>query len=323
MLPGSKERKILLTTHLAEADERHRLHKEQMEEIDEKLIQLKEELKSRKKQSVQEWQDITKELNQQQDQLRHSADFLQSNQHKQLSEALGCSEERPNKVLAHIADKKWKVAAAELEVSVIRHEQLNEYHVQARDLAGRLSNFVRQLEIHIVALKEREKALEELESCGEKYTKELTECHQKLEQLQEKVELALAQLRSCKKMFQEYKEKIDACLDEMNACEGTLSLDLRYCLVRVEKLRKKLTDELLNLEGGMFQNVLRLFGYRNDQLERKKAELQKCSTELEETERTLEECQVTVQKFKEKLVQLKERVKKANVAASRSQVRFQ
>ena len=279
-------------------------------------------------------QDIKDELKKQQDQFRHHADLLQNNQCEQLSQDLGLPEERSKEVLAaHIADEKRKVAATELQATITQHEQLKKYQVQARDLAGRLQNYIDLLESHMVELEKRKKALEDLESCGEKYTKELMECDEKLKQLQEKLKNAQVKLRDCKGNFQKYIEQLEECLDEMNGCEGTLRLsrrDFSLCLDRLEKLREKLTQKSSGLKesiwmskmlsGVIIQDILHLFGYSNDQLEGKRAELQKCSTELEETEHTLEECKETVQKFEKELEQLKESVKEANLAASRSQV---
>ena len=321
-----KEMKIKkLQRQKAEAEEQIRLQREQIKKHERELSQLQEEHEAENEGREEEWQGIQKELKRQQDQLRLLTDLLQSNQRRQLSEALGLPEEQPSEVLeAYVTSEKGKVAITETHAFVTRQEHLTEYQMQARDLAGRLLNYEDLLQSHMIALKNRKVALEELESCGEKYTKELTECDQQLEQLREKLGLAQARLKSCKEKLQEYREKFEECLDEMNECEGTLSLsllELKHCLDRLEKLREKLTVELSSLDqtfqrgknliGKLFRNASRWLGYSDDHLEEKKAELQKCSKELEATEGTLERLKKTLQDFEMELGKLKECIKKA------------
>ena len=284
------------------------------------LSQVQEEHETKEVLRKKEWQKRRKELKKKQDLLRRHADLLQNNQHKQLSEALGLSEEQPREVLeTHVTFEKAKVAVTETQTVVTRHEHLIAYQYEARDLAGRLQNYKDLLKHHMAALKERKRALEESGCSGEKYVKELTECDQQLVQLQEKLEVAQAQLKSCKEKFQEYKEEFDKCLDEMNRCEGTLSqslLELRCCSNKLEMLREKLTEELSSLNiyayASWAQEIIRkrLFGYR-DELEEKKSELKKCSKELEATENTLERCKKTLKEFEVELGKLKECIKKA------------
>ena len=291
-----------------------------IQDYKEELSQEQKEHELKEERGEKEWQEIRRELNEQQDQVRHLTDLLQSNQHQQLLEALGLSGEQPSEVLETcVAFEKGKVAVAEAQAAVTRQEQLIQYQYEARDLAGRLQNYEELLKHHMAALKERKHALEESGCNGQKYAKELTECDKQLEQLQEKLEVAQAQLKSCKEKFQEYQEDFDKCLDEMNRCEGTLSqslLELKRCLDRLEKLREKLTRELSPWHqiGGLVQvaiQIARSFRFQFNQLEDKKAELKKCSEELEATERTLESCKKTIQEFEMELRKLKECIKKA------------
>ena len=335
VFPVSREK---IERKLAEINKRLRLYGKQLEKSESKIIQLQEKYESRKKQNEQEWQAKRKDLQEQQDQSRHHADLLQSNQREQLSEDLGLPEEPPKEFLeAHVADEKRKVAEIELRASEARHEQLREYQVQASDLVGRLENFVDQLNNHIVALKERKKALEKLKGCGKNCIKEMTECDQQLEQLQQELEKAQEKLKRSKENLRQYKDQLEECVYEMSKCEGTLSLsliELRRCLDRLDELREKLTRNSSNLEGRiwfgsyfrgvkLFQMFIRMLGYSSDQLEGKEDELCKCRKELEATKRTLEGWTETVQKFEVDLRMLKERVtKNVNMAASCSQVRL-
>ena len=310
-----------------EIEEQLRLQKKQIRKRKRELSQLQEELESKEVLQEEEWQGERKKLKRKQDQSRYHADLLQNDQRQQLSEALGLPEEQPMEVLeAYVTFEKGKVAVTEKQALVSRQEHLTMYELQARDLAGRLVKYKNLLKNHVVALKERKEALKELESCGEKYTKELTECDQQLKQLQETLELAQAQLRSCEKKFHEYKEQIKECLDEMNRCEESLSqskLDLLRCSDRLKMLRDKLTEDLLVLEqmvqrgkllkNRVFRNVSNLFGYGDDQVKHKnyKTELEKCSKELEATEATLKRLKKILEKYEMELGELKECIMKA------------
>ena len=339
VLSGSRERIPLLTRRIVKLDDRLlSSQREKIEECERALNQLQEEHASKEELMEEEWQDIKKELKKQQDQLRL---LLQNYQHQQLSETLDLSEKQPNDVRkAYVAFEKEKVAAAETQASVSRHKQLTNYKEQARDLAGHLLNYEDLLNDHMVALKVRKEALVDLESCGEKYIKELTECDQQLEQLQKKLQKNQIQLKSCKEKLQECIKQLEECLDEMDKCEGTLQQsqsELRRCLARLEELRKKQKDDLSRLEQEFqrkenLTDILKRIGgtsrahlVRNydDLLEEKKAELQKCSKELEATVRTLEICEKILQKGEMDLGKLKECVKHpqptVTVAASRTQ----
>ena len=315
----------MLRRQIVELETQLRLRRKQIAEEERKLSRQQEENQSKRERSEQEWQDRKKELKKQQDRSRHHVDLLQGKRHQQLSEALGLSEEKPVEVLeAYVTFGKGKVAATEKQTLIFRQEQLIVYQLQARDLAGRLQNYEGLLQRHMVDLKLRKEALEELERLGEKYARELTECDQQLKQLRETLELAQKQLRSCEEKLQEYKESIRECLDEMNRCEGSLSqslYDLQRCLDRLKMLRKRVTDELSNMnqsiERGknlvsiLIQSVSQLFGYSNDQLEVKMVELQKCSKELEETECTLDRLKIVLQENETELGNLRECIRKA------------
>ena len=336
MLPGSRARIPLLTRRILEHnDQLLRSQRVEIEKRARELCQPLEEYDSDGEQREEEWQDTRKELKEQHNQLKLLTDLLQSNQRRQLSEALGLPEEQPSEVLeAYVTSEKGKVAVTKTHALVTRQEHLAEYQIQARDVAGRLLNYEDQLHSHIVVLNERKEVLAELESCGEKYTEEVMECNQQLEQLQENLGLAQAELRSCKKKLQECKEQLEEGLDEMSKCEVTLrqsQLELTRFLDTLEKLRENQTDELSNLDQKFqsekqIRDVLKLrgsylVGYYDDWLEGKKAELQKCRKELEATERTLKRCKDTLQESeKTKLGKLKECVEDPTIAASCTQL---
>ena len=329
MLPGATDAEKIrqLRVKILDLEEQLRPQREKIQESEREISQLQEKHESKKELSDREWQNTRKELKSLKVQLRHRADLLHNDQHQQLSEALGLSEQQPSEVLeSYVAFEYGKVAAAQVQASVIRQKHLINYTNEARDLAGQLLEYENQLTDHMGVLNERKAALEELESCGGKYTKELTECDQLLKQLQEKLQLAQAQLKSCKERLHLYKEQLEMCLDEMNRCIGTLSrsqIHLKRCLANIMRLRAKLTDEVSILDreiqrgttmiSKLVRNVFQsgLFGYSDKQLEEKKTQVQKCNDELEGTESTLERLGKTLDKFEMELGKLKECIKKA------------
>ena len=313
--------------------ERERLkiqfHKEEMEK---EVNQLRAMEKKRNMEKVK-LRSTRKEIEKQQDQLKHLTDLRRNNQLRELSEALGLSEEQPIEVLdAFVAVEKGKIAITERRTLAARQEQLIRYQVEARDQAGQLLKHESLLKGHINALKKQKEALEKLEGCGGKYVlTELEECNQQLEQLQAKLKLAQDQLKSCKEKFEEYKEEFGKCLDEMNKCEETLSLsqqELIRCLDRLMELRIKLVGELSFLDGriwrlseyvnqtmGFIQRVGYWLRLRNsqemDELKIRKTELERCSKELKGTESALTKCQDNLKEFEMELSKLKKCIKEA------------